>query len=141
MAMYKYCPRCNRQLRIGETCPVCQAEWRAKHQRRYDTQKRDRRSARFYQSDAWRALRQYVLDKHHGLDMYVYATEGRVIPADAVHHILPIRDPGGWERRLDVRNLIPLSTATHSKIEDVYSRSEESKRRMMEQLKSIISKA
>jgi 5-methylcytosine-specific restriction endonuclease McrA len=46
-----------------------------------------------------------------GMDEYVYATEGRVIPGDTVHHIIPLSEDVG--KAFDEANLICLSRYTH----------------------------
>ena len=49
----------------------------------------------------------------------MYVTQGKVIPADTVHHIIPLRED--WNRRLDSGNLMSLHHDTHSMIEREYS--------------------
>ena len=53
------------------------------------------------------------------VDVYLYMTQGKIVPADTVHHITPLRDD--WNRRLDVNNLMSLHHETHSTIERDYA--------------------
>lgn len=59
-----------------------------------------------------------VLDVDDGIDVYLYMTQGVIVAADTVHHIIPIKDD--WERRVDIDNMMSLSSDTHSMIEQMY---------------------
>ena len=52
--------------------------------------------------------------------MYVYMTEGVILAADTVHHIIPLKE--AWDKRCDKQNLMPLHHDTHSKIEQMYKK-------------------
>ncbi|MFR2212946.1 MAG: HNH endonuclease [Ruminococcus sp.] len=45
---------------------------------------------------------------------YVYMTEGVILAADTVHHIIPLKE--AWDKRCDKQNLMPLHHDTHSKL-------------------------
>lgn len=51
--------------------------------------------------------------------MYAYMTSGKLIPADTVHHIKPLRDDKSTA--LDPSNLMSVSAASHAAIEHLYT--------------------
>ena len=63
-------------------------------------------------------MRQRVLDLDK-IDVYLYMTQGRVVPADTVHHIVPLKSD--WNKRLDINNLMSLHHDTHSTLEREYA--------------------
>ena len=63
-------------------------------------------------------MRQRVLNMDK-IDVYLYMTQGKVVPADTVHHITPLRDD--WSKRLDISNLMSLHHDTHSMVEREYA--------------------
>ena len=97
-------------------CP-CQKIRRSESNRLYDKHQRDRRSTAFYNSAEWARVRQRVLDLDK-IDVYLYMTQGRVVPADTVHHIIPLKED--WSKRLDINNLMSLHHDTHSALEREY---------------------
>lgn len=130
--IYKRCGRCGKRLPEGQRCP-CIAKYNSERNREYDTYRRDTKSRDFYESQAWKRVRAQVLELDGGLDVYAYMTRGEVIPADTVHHIIPLRDD--WTRRCDVDNLISLSHGSHSYIETQYK---SNKRELSTQLNTIL---
>lgn len=66
--------------------------------------------------------------------MYMFMTEGIVIAADMVHHIVPLKDD--WNKRIDIDNMMSLSSDTHSTIEQMYKKNKsEMIRKLQEMLK------
>lgn len=116
--IYKLCTRCGKKIPEGTTCP-CQKARRSESNRLYDKHQRDRRSTAFYNSAEWERVRRRVLDLDK-IDVYLYMTQGRVVPADTVHHIVPLKSD--WNRRLDISNLMSLHHDTHSTLEREYAR-------------------
>ena len=114
--IYKLCTSCGRKIPEGTTCP-CQKIRRSESNRLYDKHQRDRRSTAFYNSAEWGRVRQRVLDLDK-IDVYLYMTQGRVVPADTVHHIIPLKED--WGKRLDINNLMSLHHDTHSALEREY---------------------
>ena len=47
---------------------------------------------RIYDSVEWQRSRENVLELDQYIDVYMYMTEGVMIRADTVHHIIPLRD-------------------------------------------------
>lgn len=117
--IYKICSRCGKRIQEGQTCP-CQKIRKAQSDRHYDKHQRDRKSTDFYRSPIWQLTRQRVLSMDQHLDVYQYMTSGRIMIADTVHHIVPLKSD--WNRRLDVSNLMSLHHDTHSAIEREYDR-------------------
>lgn len=60
------------------------------------------------------------MEADEGMDVYLFMTEGKLVPADTVHHIIPLQDD--WQKRMDINNLMSLSHETHSMIEQMYKK-------------------
>ena len=100
--IYKICSRCGKRIPEGTTCP-CQKIRKAESDKHYDRYQRDQKSTEFYKSGVWQLTRQRVLNMDQHLDVYEYMMHGRVVIADTVHHIVPLKED--WNRRLDISNL------------------------------------
>ena len=85
----------------------------------YDQNARNQKSKTFYDSREWQLTRSDILSAC-GIDVYVYMTEGVILAADTVHHIIPLKE--AWDKRCDKQNLMPLHHDTHSKIEQMYKK-------------------
>ena len=68
----------------------------------------------FIWSEKWRAKSRRILRRDGYIDQYILKTEGRYIPADMVHHILPREKFPQYA--MEDWNLISLSSSTHRKI-------------------------
>lgn len=128
MPIYKRCSRCGKRIEAGTTCQCLMDR-----HKEYDKYSRDRRSKQYYNSREWEAVREHVLQLDEGIDVYVYMTQGIVIRADTVHHIVPLRE--NWSLRNNVNNLISLNHDTHSMIEQQYRKN---KNEMQEELKAMV---
>ena len=117
--IYKICSRCGKRIPEGTTCP-CQKIRKAESDKHYDKYQRDQKSTEFYKSGVWQLTRQRVLNMDQHLDVYEYMMHGRVVIADTVHHIVPLKED--WNRRLDISNLMSLNHDTHSQIERDYEK-------------------
>lgn len=115
MPIYKRCSRCGRRLPEGTQCPC-----RKQRHKEYDRYQRDRKSKQYYSSKEWIRIREEVLDLDEGIDVYLFMTEGKVVAADTVHHIIPLKE--GWEQRSNIENLMSLHHDTHSVIEQRYKK-------------------
>ena len=109
MPIYKRCSRCGKRIPSGSTCSCVK-----QRHREYDRYSRDQKSKDFYGGKEWEMTRAVVLDVDDGIDVYLYMTQGVIVAADTVHHIIPIKDD--WERRVDIDNMMSLSSDTHSMI-------------------------
>ena len=128
MPIYKHCSRCGKRIEAGTTCQCL----KDRH-KEYDKYSRDRRSKQYYNSGEWEAVREHVLQLDEGIDVYVYMTQGIVIRADTVHHIVPLKE--NWNLRSNEDNLISLNHDTHSMIEQQYRKN---KNEMQEALKAMV---
>lgn len=117
--IYKMCSRCGKRIPEGQMCP-CQKIRKVQSDKHYDKYQRDKKSTDFYRSPIWQLTRQRVLSMDQNIDVYQYMTTGRIMIADTVHHIVPLKSD--WNRRLDVSNLMSLHHDTHSAIEREYDR-------------------
>lgn len=138
MPLRKFCahPGCNKVIDITKTYCDRHTVTKAQKDREYDAKHRDRKAKAFYNSKAWHIVRQRVLTLDNHIDLYLYATERRIVKASLVHHIIEYReDPS---KGLDPNNLISVSEETHEKtIKQAYA-NEESKREMQDQLRKAI---
>ena len=129
MPIYKRCSRCGKRIPSGSTC-LCVKQ----RHREYDRYSRDQRSRHFYNSKEWESGRTAALEVDDGIDVYMFMTEGIVIAADMVHHIVPLKDD--WDKRIDIDNMMSLSSDTHSMIEQMYKKNKaEMIRKLQEMLK------
>ena len=89
----------------------------------------------FYNSSAWRRIKEMVMSASAGLDE-VLLRQGRIVPANQVHHIIPLSED--FTRALDKTNLIALSAETHSMIHSLYKEDEEVKRKVQQRLMEYV---
>lgn len=119
-------------------CPAC-AQGAGRQMSRhmeYNLFRRNKKTAQFYVSKEWRAMRSYILSRYDGLDLYAFHVQHRIATADMVHHIVEIEDD--WNRRLDPLNLFPLSNSNHGIISALYDKDEDTKHRTQIQLQRIL---
>ena len=126
--LMRICSRCGKRLEPGETCTCVGKKSSIKqHNQRYDKMQRNKERAAFYMSPAWLSLKRAAKARAYGLDeLRLY--QGRMVPGDVVHHIIPITDDPG--RRLDADNLICVSNQTHRYIHAQYDRGGRAKKEM-----------
>ena len=114
MALMKYCNRtgCNRLVPQGvKYCAVHtigKTEENRQRHKEYDA----------HNSAEWKATRARVLARDSNIDIYLYITEGKIVAADTVHHIVELMED--YSRRCDLDNLISISEATHAIISKAY---------------------
>lgn len=80
---------------------------------------RDKQYHSFYLSPEWERMKQYIHNKYHGLCLYSLYVHDTIVQADAIHHIVPLKDD--WSKRLSTGNLIPLGGSVHGMIESGYT--------------------
>ena len=88
----------------------------AERQKYYDENvrwKRDRKYAEFYKSKEWERVRRAVLARDNGLCQECLKNK-RITLADAVHHIVEVKED--WSKRFQLDNLISVCTSCHNKI-------------------------
>ncbi|MBM6667533.1 HNH endonuclease [Lacrimispora saccharolytica] len=125
--LLKSCGRCGNLIPYGaaycSTClPIVQAEREARIQeakrkgnRKYNS-KRDPKYVRFYNSPEWLALSAKRLQD----DGYRCVMCGKI--ATEVDHIIEIKTPEGWEKRLDYYNTRSLCHECHDKRHNRFKR-------------------
>lgn len=114
--IYKRCSRCGKRLEAGKTC-----ECRKQRHKEYYKYSRDKKANAFYDSHNWNRMRQYILDKYDGIDVYSYVMYGHIEQATIVHHIVEFKDDK--TQSLVEQNLIPVSVSTHNIIHKAYDTS------------------
>lgn len=128
--LLKACPRCRKLIPYGQPyCPDCapiaeaeraaaaerKAEARRKRYNREYNHKRDPKYTAFYRTKAWR------LTSRAKLQAAAYRCQA-ALPgcsglASEVHHVQPIKTPGGWEARLDWSNLMAVCPGCHNHLD------------------------
>lgn len=123
MALKKLC-RCGQLIdykqKYCNQCSIKYKQERKEYHKYYDKYIRDQESADFYNSPEWEKTREHVLGKYKGLDLYAFFIDKKIVYADTVHHIEELRE--NWNRRLDITNLIPLSSGNHTRIHKMYDK-------------------
>lgn len=138
MAYKKYCARCGCDRLIDATKTFCEVHTKTNAERNaeYDRTQRDRKAKAFYNSTEWKTARAAVLTRDAGIDIYIYMTEHRVVPATMVHHIVELRED--YSKRSTPSNLISISETTHEGvIRKAYSKPD-TKRKMQQELREIV---
>lgn len=142
MALMKYCNRngCNKLVPQGVGyCAAHTIDKTAQNKERhkeYDSHCRNQTAKTFYNSGEWRAARARALARDTGIDIYLYITEGVVVPADMVHHIMELKED--YSKRCDIENLISVSERTHKTVIDEAYKDEIKKAKMQQTLRECI---
>lgn len=132
--LFKTCTKCKRVIKLNSKCYGCLKSYN----KNYDTFVRDDKSRNFYNSTNWLKLRKLVLNTFNHLDIYEYFINNKIVKADTVHHIVPIKD--NLNLALDECNLIPLANGTHTIIHKLYDKSHQDKLKTQNLLREIRSK-
>lgn len=123
MGLKKQC-RCGAKIDVSEQCCNKCADFytekRRESYRMYDEKKRDKKAHAFYLSSEWQTLRDVILKRYAGIDLYLYYTTGVIEKANTVHHIIEVNEDSG--RKLDDSNLFPVTQKTHEKIHRMYQK-------------------
>lgn len=109
---------------------------KAERQKEYDSSCRNQASKTFYNSNEWKAARARALARDTGIDIYLYITEGKVTPADMVHHIIELTED--HSKRCDLDNLISVSDRTHKTVIDKAYKDKTKKAQMQHILRECI---
>jgi hypothetical protein len=132
MALMKLC-RCGVIIEYSkkycDSCSVKYEKEKAESIKYYDKNIRDKRSIAFYSSPEWLTIREYILAKYKGLDLYAYFILNEIAYADTVHHIVELKDD--WGKGLVVSNLFPLTSSNHGKIHKMYKKDKEGTQKML----------
>lgn len=142
MAFMKYCNKvgCNRLIPQGKRyCSVHTlntTEANRERHREYDKNRRNKKAKNFYNSREWQMTRAKVLARDNGIDIYLYITEGRIVKADMVHHIVELSKD--YEKRCEMTNLISLSEHTHKTVIERAYNDEKKREEMQKKLRQCI---
>ena len=127
MPLMKAGPRCRKLIPHGLSyctacAPIAEAERKAKQERRaeylakkYNRQynaRRDPKYGRFYNSKEWRTMSKAKL-QDCGYKCEAKRAGCQRIACE-VHHMVPIKTPEGWEKRLDWDGLQGVCIACHN---------------------------
>lgn len=123
MALMKLCSRagCNHRVPQGEMYCIKHKERsreRREINREYDRNRRNKMADEFYHSREWQIMREKILARDYGIDVYQYIKTGDVIQANTVHHITELNED--YAKRCDPNNLISVSERTHAIITKAY---------------------
>ena len=133
--IYRHCPRCGKKIAVGkETCDCAQQIKRARD-RRYDSEKRNRKHAAFYASPEWIIVRDACRDACMGLDLYALYARGQLVPGRVAHHIIPLEDD--WTKRLLTDNVIYVSESSHQEIHRIYAAGADEKKALQTALRDF----
>lgn len=136
--LFKFC-RCGKKILIEEKyCNKCKEEIEKSNRKRYKRYKDNRtdiKEQQFYNSSEWKSKREYILGKYSYIDIYAYYTEGVIIPADTIHHIVELKD--NWDKRLDSFNLLCCSKESHQEIHKKYK---DNKSKIIKELNEMLEK-
>lgn len=131
--MYKYCRYCmeivDMRNHLCSSKPKPKVNYKAKKENQSDKTARENK---FYSSRAWQTMRLSVLLKAR-YKCWVAEQLGEIAVASSVHHIEYIGE--AWKKRLDIDNLIPISSHYHKLIHKLNINSKEKLEKFIEDLK------
>lgn len=130
--LFKTCMICKKKLKLNEKCKKCYANYNKEYDKKY----RNKKASKFYQSKAWKLIRNKIMERFNYIDMYELKTSGKIIQAEIVHHIVPLEESS--KLSLCDNNLIPLSTSNHNKIHKIYNKNINEKTKLQLFLKSLV---
>jgi len=127
--LFKLCPRCKRLKPVGNGSTLCEEcseaarksrkrgrDYKAEYESRKATE--DGRTRRFYRSKEWqmtaRKYAQSVGYRSEECDERCPKRGSCGRWGEDVHHVVPIQEPEGWERRFDFDNLEYLCVHMHN---------------------------
>jgi 5-methylcytosine-specific restriction protein A len=108
---YPRCPNLTQGVYCEQHTQV-KEESKVVNNKQYDKYQRDPKSTAFYNSKAWRQLRQLVFTKQLGLCQECLKDK-QLVKGNVVDHIIEIKDD--WSKRLDEDNLQVLCHGCHQK--------------------------
>lgn len=136
--LYKVC-RCGAMIPQGiRLCEKCKEKEQSRHVI-YNNTRRDQRSAEFYISKEWRAMRPVIMNVFDYIDIYALYVTGELITlkeSDPIHHIIELEDD--WEQRLNPLNLLPMSISIHNTITALYKQDKATMRATQARIRQVI---
>ena len=146
MAIMKSCnyTRCRTMVEYGiaycEKHKVEIAEEHKQDYKNYKARRTDKIEEAFYNTKGWTDTKELGKARTYCIDIYEYYTNNKITQGDTVHHIICLKDDGGWEHRLDVNNLIYLTYESHAIVHARYNRGPKEKKIMQKLLFNLINK-
>lgn len=113
-------------------------EHNKKRYKEYKLRREDKAEQKFYNTDEWKRIRAACISLQNGIDIVEYYRTGKVVQAEAYHHIEELKD--NWERRLDVDNIIGLTERNHRRVHAVYLKGDKEKKSMQRTLLALLDK-
>lgn len=140
MELLKVCSKCDELMDQGSTmCAKCSDKNKSRHTD-YDKTKRNKESAKIYNSKRWRDVRHKVKVRDMYMCMVCFHDKTRVKSVHTVHHIIPIEDDIKGLLIYDPANLICVCQACHLQIHTAYDKNKFEKELIQNKLFEIISK-
>lgn len=115
MMLKKFCPHQGCKELIPQNQAYC-----AKHDNRADYNRDirkgiDKQYDDFYHEPTWKRVRMQAVIRDHGLCVECLK-QGKIAQYHVVHHIRPVKTPGGWQHRYDINNLVCVCEACHQRL-------------------------
>ncbi|ADU30354.1 hypothetical protein Bcell_2093 [Evansella cellulosilytica DSM 2522] len=138
MALLKLCG-CGKKIDLSlQRCDKCQKQYEEKRKDRhkeYDTKKRDKKRAAFYNSKGWKLLVKKVKDRDNYL-CQLCLSKKRFSGVQICHHIQTLEEHP-W-LGLEESNIICVDAKCHRYIHDEYEASEDRKEKMQTELQKLV---
>lgn len=135
MSLYRLCPHCNNKTEYGTKCQ-CEIDIEKQRHKDYKASRTDKKEQEFYNTKQWLQTKEIAKSKTHGIDVYEYYVNGRVISGETVHHIVEIKED--WNKKLLISNLIYLTNSNHMYVHNMYNKSDKDKTKMQELLIELL---
>lgn len=131
--MNRICPRCRKVYSYNlKKCPNgCNEKIRSESNKVYD--KCQRENSEFYNSKAWKVLRESCKNKYSGLCLWSLYKHKKVKKGTTAHHIVPVSQDK--TKALLLSNLVYVSDEAHREIHKLY---EVNKLETIKQIKEFI---
>lgn len=111
---------CRTKVPLGTMyCDKHKGDSGKEYNKRVRYSKSNSKYSKFYHTPEWRKTRKAKLLETPYCE--VCMQEGITRPAQLVHHVIELKDPQGWELRLDTDNLQSICYTHHNMIEHKYS--------------------
>lgn len=139
MALLRKCTVCNKKLPYGTKCK-CEIDKQResyklyKSRRNMDEDEKIRQA--FYSSSSWLKVRSICISRCYGTDIVCLYKDKRVEDGFVVHHIIELSED--YDRRLDITNLIYVSSSVHKIIHKEYLKSDKHKKAMQRLLFGLL---
>lgn len=112
---------CSACCRVHAKDYVC--EGKSRQRRVYNRNRLYKTDRAVYGTNKWRTVRGQVLEDCNHICLYTFYTEGKIVKADDVHHIIEILEDESLAFEED--NLIGLSEEKHKLVHELYKENKE----------------